>query len=128
MVRTIALLVALSCPAALLAAPADIGSLSAEAALGAGPNQVFPPLPPSATLPAVAMADGASAAGTSAGPARKARRVAAKKVIEPPVRLVVTDASHAYLATIERQLDDVMNKGDSAPRVATIGDATPAGR
>lgn len=87
---------------------------SAEAA---GPNQLFPPLPSLASLPPSA-AEQLEETTTTVAPAgrrhgKKAHRPTPHKVVETSVRMVVSDASQAYLADVEHKLDDALR---AAPR------------
>ncbi|MHA6848100.1 hypothetical protein [Ralstonia syzygii] len=85
------------------AGPADTPSPAAMAA----PDKVYPPLPTLAMLPP-------PAAGSEPAPATTSRRKVAaiklRKSPEPTPRMVVSDASHAYLASIEHQLEQALQK------------------
>lgn len=78
----------------------------------AGPNQLFPPLPSLASLPPSAAEQLEEPSTTAASPSRrhgkKAHRPAPRKVAETSVRMVVSDASQAYLTEVERKLDDAL--------------------
>jgi hypothetical protein len=81
----------------------------------AGPNQLFPPLPSLASLPPSAAEQLEEPAAASPGRrhGKKARRPALHKVAETSVRMVVSDASQAYLTDVEHKLDDALR---AAPR------------
>ncbi len=94
-----------------VAAPAD----------GAAPDRVYPPLPSMSLLPAGTAAapdDGAEPAPSSAHAQGRKRRVPAllpvalvrKPAAVPAPRLVVSEASHAYLAGIEQQLEQALKR------------------
>lgn len=90
---------------------------SAEAA---GPNELFPPLPSLASLPPPSAEQLDEAAPIPAGHrgGKKARKGAPRKVVETSsVRVVVSDESQAYLADVDRKLDDALR---SAPRDAHV--------
>ena len=103
------------------ASPLSVVKPSAEAA---GPNELFPPLPSLASLPPSSADPLDDAAPISAGHrgGKKARKGAPRKVVETrAVRVVVSDESQAYLADVDRKLDDALR---SAPRDAhVIGNA-----
>ncbi|HTH72953.1 MAG TPA: hypothetical protein VL635_00965 [Trinickia sp.] len=81
----------------------------------AGPNQLFPPLPSLASLPPSAAEQLEEPAAASPGRrhGKKAHRPAPHKVAETSVRMVVSDASQAYLTDVEHKLDDALR---AAPR------------
>lgn len=104
-----------------------IGALSLSAALptqaqtpalsvkpsseNAGPNQLFPPLPSLASLPASAAEQLEEAAPVSSAhrAGKKGRRTAWRKPApEPSIRMVVSDESQAYLTEVDRKLDEVL--------------------
>lgn len=106
-------------------APASASPLSVKpSAEAAGPNELFPPLPSLASLPPSSADPLDEAAPISAGHrgGKKARKGAPRKVVETStVRVVVSDESQAYLADVDRKLDDALR---SAPRDAhVIGNA-----
>ncbi|ARS57222.1 MULTISPECIES: hypothetical protein [Ralstonia solanacearum species complex] len=74
----------------------------------AAPDKVYPPLPTLAMLPP------ASGGGSEPAPAttghRKVATLKLRKSAEPMPRMVVSDASHAYLASIEHQLEQALQK------------------
>lgn len=77
----------------------------------AGPNQLFPPLPSLASLPASSaeQLEEAAPAGNARRPGKKVRRVAGRRAVaEPSVRVVVSEESQAYLAEADRKLDDAL--------------------
>lgn len=129
------------CGAALAAPPAGDAPASALGASkpfaakppeSAAPNQLFPPLPPLVSLPPSAADEVEDSASSSPGSrhAKKARRATARKVAEAPVRMVVSDESHAYLAAVARKLDEVLQGVAHDPRVpandASVADALAA--
>lgn len=106
-------------------APASASPLSVKpSAEAAGPNELFPPLPSLASLPPSSADPLDEAAPISVGHhgGKKARKGAPRKVVETStVRVVVSDESQAYLADVDRKLDDALR---SAPRDAhVIGNA-----
>ncbi|KFG96878.1 hypothetical protein GQ56_0112655 [Burkholderia paludis] len=114
----------LVCGAAFAAPPGDATS-SAPAAS----NQVFPPLPPYASLPPGAGGDDEAQASAPAGGrhARRSRHAPpAKKAPEFQVHLVVTEASRAVLAAEDRKLDDALAKGARESRPTGAGAAALA--
>ncbi|MGN6651430.1 hypothetical protein [Trinickia sp.] len=77
----------------------------------AGPNQVVPPLPSLASLPASSaeQLEEAAPAGNARRPGKKTRHVAGRKAfVEPSIRVVVSDESQAYLTEVDRKLDDAL--------------------
>lgn len=114
----------LACGTAFAVQPADGAPFTAAAS-----NQVFPPLPPFASLPPGAGGDDDVPA--PAGGARQGKKVrhapAAKKApAEFQVRMVVTDVSRAALAAIDRKLDDALDKSARERRPAGNGAAALA--
>ncbi|CAH0441023.1 hypothetical protein [Ralstonia pseudosolanacearum] len=83
------------------------GSL-APAAM-ASPDRVYPPLPTLAMLPPPLSAGGSEPAPAAAG-RRKVVALKFRKSAEPTPRMVVSDASHTYLAGIEHQLEQALQK------------------
>ncbi|MFM0643870.1 hypothetical protein PQR14_06035 [Paraburkholderia bryophila] len=103
---------------ALLAASAFAGQpgadLQSAAAFPPAADKVYPPLPSLAMLPPPSATDD-DAAPLKPTPHRKKSRVSAQMQERrtppaPVVRLIVSDASHAYLDTVQRQIDLAMNK------------------
>ncbi|WP_259460668.1 hypothetical protein [Paraburkholderia sp. BL23I1N1] len=105
----------------LVAAPAfagqpgtDLQSASAlSAALPAAPDKVYPPLPSLAMLPPASSGD--DDLPVKPAPHRKKSRAPIqmqerRSPPTPPVRLIVSDASHAYLDTVQRQIDQALVK------------------
>ena len=99
----------LTVPAAsAFAAPPD----ALMPATAAAPDRVYPPLPSLAMLPP------GGAGGTEAELAPAVRTRGKRKVVttqwrkaaEPVPRMVVSEASHTYLAGIERQLEVALQK------------------
>ncbi|MBZ5791730.1 hypothetical protein K8353_16585 [Burkholderia contaminans] len=113
------------CGTALAASPGD-GAPFAPAAS----NQVFPPLPPFASLPPGAGGgDDEAQAPTPTGGrhARKLRHAPpVKKAPEFQVRLVVTDESRAALAAEDKKLDDALAKSTHDRRATGTGAAALA--
>lgn len=73
------------------------------ASVAAAPDKVYPPLPTLAMLPPNTDDDGDTAPRPAAR--KKKLRAPERRFSAPPARLVVSDASRAYLGGIERQLD-----------------------
>jgi hypothetical protein len=73
------------------------------AATPAAADKVYPPLPSLAMLPPATDDDDEPPARPSAR--KKKARAQSQKWALPAARLVVSDASHAYLGNIEKQLD-----------------------
>jgi hypothetical protein len=76
-------------------------------------DKVYPPLPSLAMLPPAAAEDEAPAVRSTAR--RRKGRVAAiaqerRAPPAPVVRLIVSDASHAYLDSVQRQIDEAIAK------------------
>lgn len=107
--------------ATLLAAPvfagqpgADLQSASAlSAAPAAAADKVYPPLPSLAMLPPSSGSD--DDLPVKPAPHRKKSRAPMPAQEHrgppmPPVRLVVSDASHAYLDSVQRQIDQALVK------------------
>lgn len=100
----------LTIPAAsAFAAPPD----SLMPATAAAPDKVYPPLPSLAMLPP----SGGGGAEVEPAPAvhtrgnkRKVMTTQWRKAAEPVPRMVVSEASHTYLAGIERQLEVALQK------------------
>ncbi|KWE58650.1 hypothetical protein WL76_06965 [Burkholderia ubonensis] len=114
----------LVCGAAFAAQPTD-GAPPAPAAS----NQVFPPLPPFASLPPGAGGDDEMPAPAPAGGrhAKKPRHTPpAKRAPEFQVHLVVTEASRAALAAVDKKLDDAMAKSVRDRRTTGAGAAALA--
>jgi hypothetical protein len=80
------------------------------ASVSAAPDKVYPPLPTLTMIPPAAEDDEDAAPRPTAH--KKKVRVAEHRLATPPARLVVSDASRAYLGGIERQIDLALN---SAP-------------
>ena len=98
----------LAIPAAsTLAAPPD----ALMPATAAAPDRVYPPLPSLAMLPpgGGAEIEPAPVARTRGGK-RKVAPPQWRKATEPVPRMVVSEASHTYLAGIERQLEVALQK------------------
>ncbi|WP_206950854.1 hypothetical protein [Trinickia acidisoli] len=87
----------------------------------AGPSQLFPPLPSLASLPPSAAEQVEEAAPITSGrhSGKRARRAAwHKAVVEPSIRVVVSDESEAYLAEVDRKLDNALLSATRDPRVS----------
>lgn len=99
----------LAVPASAFAAPPD--SLMPATAAAAAADKVYPPLPSLAMLPpgGGAEIEPAPAAHTR-GSKRKVVTTQWRKATEPVPRMVVSEASHTYLAGIERQLEVALQK------------------
>ncbi|NYH27087.1 hypothetical protein [Paraburkholderia bryophila] len=88
--------------------------LQSAAAFPPAADKVYPPLPSLAMLPPPSATDDDSAP-LKPTPHRKKSRVPVQMQERrmppaPVVRLIVSDASHAYLDTVQRQIDLAMNK------------------
>jgi len=128
MISRFALMIAgsLACVAALPAyaetgAPGSAAPLSVKpSAEAAGPNELFPPLPSLASLPpssAEQLDEAAPIPGGRRG-GKKARRGGPRKGVETSmVRVVVSEESQAYLADVDRKLDDALR---NAPQDAHV--------
>lgn len=87
--------------------------LQSASAIPAAPDKVYPPLPTLAMLPPPSAGDDdlpikpASHHKKSHGPAQVQER---RSPPVPVVRIVVSDASHAYLDTVQRQIDQALAK------------------
>lgn len=95
----------------------------------AASNQVFPPLPPFASLPPGAGGDDEvqAPAPTGGRHAKKLRHASpVKKAPELQVRLVVTDESRAALAAEDKKLDDALAKSTHERRTTGAGAAALA--
>jgi hypothetical protein len=73
------------------------------ASVAAAPDRVYPPLPTLAMLPPAIDDDGDAAPRPTAR--KKKLHAPERRFAAPPARLVVSDASRAYLGGIEKQLD-----------------------
>ncbi|ATJ85288.1 hypothetical protein [Ralstonia solanacearum] len=87
------------------AGPADTLASAATAA----PDRVYPPLPTLAMLPPP-QAGGSEPAAPAATGRRKTATIKLRKSAEPTPRMVVSDTSHAYLASLEHQLEQALQK------------------
>ena len=98
----------LTVPAAsAFAAPPD----APMPATAAAPDRVYPPLPSLAMLPPGGGAETeAVPAVHTRGGKRKVVPPQWRKATEPVPRMVVSEASHTYLAGIERQLEAALQK------------------
>ncbi|PQV49883.1 hypothetical protein [Paraburkholderia sp. BL21I4N1] len=103
---------------ALLAGSACAGQpgadLQSAAAFPPAADKVYPPLPSLAMLPPPSVTDD-DAAPLKPTPHRKKSRASVQMPERrmppaPVVRLIVSDASHAYLDNVQRQIDLAMNR------------------
>lgn len=132
MLRLLICSTAVVCGTAFAAPPAD--TLHSAAAFGAGsstaaaPNQVFPPLPPLASLPPSANGDDDVAAPAGIRRAKKSRHASSKRApeIQTQAHLVVTDESRAALAAVDKKLDEVLEQGARDRRATGNGAAAIA--
>jgi hypothetical protein len=85
------------------AQPVSAAAVPATPAAPAAADKVYPPLPSLAMLPPATDDDDEPPARPSAR--KKKARAQSQKWALPAARLVVSDASHAYLGNIEKQLD-----------------------
>jgi len=93
--------------ASAFAAPPD----ALMPATAAAPDRVYPPLPSLAMLPPGGGAEMEPAPVARArGGKRKVAATQWRKATEPVPRMVVSEASHTYLAGIERQLEVALQK------------------
>ncbi|CAJ0720764.1 hypothetical protein LMG6871_04187 [Ralstonia edaphis] len=80
-------------------------------ATAAAPDRVYPPLPSLAMLPPGGGGEMEPAPVAHArGGKRKVAATQSRKATEPMPRMVVSEASHTYLAGIERQLEVALQK------------------
>jgi hypothetical protein len=102
-----------------LASSPGASKLAAKPAETAAPNQLFPPLPSLASLPSSSADEVEDSAPSSPNGhhSKKSRRATAHKVAEAPVRVVVSDESRAYLAAVDRKLDEVLQGASHDPHV-----------
>lgn len=116
--RTVTMRITLLALAMLLSASAFAGQpgadLQSAGAIPAAADKVYPPLPSLAMLPPPSASDD----DLPLKPASSHRKKwhAAAQVQEhrappgPVVRIVVSDASHAYLDSVQRQIDQALAK------------------
>jgi hypothetical protein len=104
-VLTIGLLLAASALAGQLAGQPASGAQAAVsvAPVAAAPDKVYPPLPTLAMIPPATDDDEDAAPRPAAR--KKKLHVSEHRLAAPPARLVVSDASRAYLGGIEKQID-----------------------
>lgn len=97
----------LTVPAAsAFAAPPD----ALMPATAAAPDRVYPPLPSLAMLPPGGSAEAEPAPVAHTRGKRRVVTTQWRKAAEPVPRMVVSEASHTYLAGIERQLEVALQK------------------
>ncbi|MBN3816177.1 hypothetical protein G3N57_05890 [Paraburkholderia sp. Se-20369] len=113
----------LACGTAFAAQPSD-GAPSTAAAS----NQVFPPLPPFASLPPTAGGDDDVPVPSGVRHGKKLRHAppTKKAPAEFQVRMVVTDESRAALAAVDRKLDDALERNARERRPSGNGAAALA--
>ena len=90
---------------------AQAGAAVTVAAIPPAPaaaDKVYPPLPTLSMLPPATDDDDEPPAKPSSR--KKKARAQSQKWMQPVARLVVSDASHAYLGDIEKQLDLALAK------------------
>ncbi|WP_207004940.1 hypothetical protein [Trinickia mobilis] len=94
-------------PAGQVEAPKPIAIKPTTAT--AAPNQVFPPIPSFASLPpSPGDSDDEPSAPAETRHWKKGRRAPVRKAPEMQVHMVVSDESHAYLTSVETQLDALL--------------------
>jgi hypothetical protein len=89
-------------------APAAATTAGNGTATNAAADKVYPPLPSLAMLPPASGDDDDLPAPHSASRKKKTRQHDCHCTAMPTPRLVVSDASRAYLKDIERQLDSAL--------------------
>jgi hypothetical protein len=96
---------------AIAPGPAASATVVANAAT-ASADKVYPPLPSLTMLPAGSDDDGSPPAAPATRTSSRKRNASAtiRKPDMPAVRMVVSDASHGYLDTVEHQLDQALLK------------------
>jgi hypothetical protein len=115
---------ATACAAAPAANPQASASGAAKQAEGAAPNQLFPPLPPLASLPpssAEEVEEDSTRPSPNGHHVKKTRHPIWHKSAETQVHVIVSDESHAYLAAVDRKLDEVLQGNSHDPRVQANG-------
>jgi hypothetical protein len=90
------------------AAAAPQATASAQPA--AATDKVYPPLPSLAMLPPSDNDDEPLPAPGGASKKKHGRAIVRVRQVTPAVKLIVTDASRAYLQDIEKQLDAALAK------------------
>ena len=113
----------LQCQTAHAGQPAAAAALAASSVAPTAPasaDKVYPPLPTLAMLPPSSGDDDEPVAPVSkpAGKKRKARAAVDLRPAAPAARLVVSDASRAYLRSVEKQLDLVLANRHELPITA----------
>jgi hypothetical protein len=118
--------------AALLSAPAFAGQPGADlqsagafpAAFPAAADKVYPPLPSLAMLPPPPATDDDLPLKPATRRKKPHGAVQTQERRSPPgpvVRIVVSDASHAYLDSVQRQIDQALaSKSGGDPTLATL--------
>ncbi|CAB3785207.1 hypothetical protein [Pararobbsia alpina] len=95
-------------PAAVHSAPAPAVPAAVVANAPPAADKVYPPLPSLSMLPPSTGPDETPAPRGSSR--RRTASATARKAEMPSVRLVVSDASHAYLDSVEHQIDQALLK------------------
>jgi hypothetical protein len=88
----------------------------------AGPSQLFPPLPSLASLPpsSAEQLEEATPVRNARRPGKKVRRtVWRRNIVEPTVRVIVSDESQAYLTEVDHKLDDALRNAARDGRTGT---------
>jgi hypothetical protein len=83
----------------------------ASVAPAAAPDRVYPPLPTLTMLPPGT--DDEEEATPRPTARKKKTRATDHRLVSPPARLVVSDASRAYLGGVEKQLDLALDPASS---------------
>jgi hypothetical protein len=118
---TVTVRIILPALALLLSAPAFAGQPGADlqsagafpAATPAAADKVYPPLPSLAMLPPPGASDDDLPLKPAAHRKKARAAVQAQERRSPPgpvVRIVVSDASHAYLDSVQRQIDQAFTR------------------
>jgi hypothetical protein len=92
--------------------PASGAQAVSVASVSAAPDKVYPPLPTLAMIPPATEDDEDTAPKPTVH--KKKVRAPERRLTAPPARLVVSDASRAYLGGIEKQIDLALNS--ASPR------------
>jgi hypothetical protein len=94
--------------AAAVATPVTTAAAAAAPATPAASDKVYPPLPSLAMLPPGS--DDEDDPPPKPSQRKKKSRAQDRKCVTPTAHMVVSDASHAYLDNIEKQLDLALAK------------------
>lgn len=87
--------------------PASAAQTVTVASVNAAPDKVYPPLPTLAMIPPATDDDEETAPRPSAR--KKKSHAPERRLAGPQARLVVSDATRAYLGGIEKQIDLALN-------------------